>query len=258
MKARPEALFKIIKIMVGKWDFSKKISKTNDRLWIIGDSFAGNRHGMDSWQILLYHSFIGNTAYISSKGSRNIQTIIDVFLTNLYQIKENDVVILFLPTSTRPRLPLKIPENHIELTIGYKITEEERDSNYFTNPSYSDGPFFSDILEHPYNKDGVDYMILLNSSKSAINNWNKILYSLSKSFKFKLILVSWEDELDSNIVATKQILTNEIGFWHTQHNDYEETNGNSGNNWDFHFSKKMDYAFYKYIITKYPEYFNIV
>ena len=60
-------------------------------LWVFGDSFTGMHHGVngtESWMWLVYKSFVGNKLHISSKGSRDVQTIIDIFLRNLKDIKK--------------------------------------------------------------------------------------------------------------------------------------------------------------------------
>ena len=256
----------------------------NSKLWIIGDSFAGIGHGLDSWQWSIYESFIGNSIYCSSKGSRDVQTIIDIFLRNLKDIKKDDFVILVLPTMSRFRLPLKLPRYDVELAhskkCGYGTTTNYVD--YFAGNSFytsvaDDTNRFDAILEEPLNLfDYKRFMIhntdrmmrkdfqetnigsiisMINTSDASIKNMNEILKSFVQYFPFKLIMYSWTDEFDDSIVLSKSQIIEEIGFWHTFLDELRETNGKSGKD-DVHWSKKMDKAFSEYIIKEYSEYFK--
>jgi hypothetical protein len=82
------------------------------KLWIIGDSFTmidTERYGKNSWPSILSNAFNGKEWYVSSMSSRDIETVFDIFLENLYKINSDDFVILMLPTLTRFRLPLANP-----------------------------------------------------------------------------------------------------------------------------------------------------
>jgi len=81
--------------------------KTNQRLWIFGDSFATLRNGNNSWQLLLKDKFVGKNMIVSGRGGRDIQTIIDIFLKSLHLINEDDFVVMIIPTSIRVRYPIK-------------------------------------------------------------------------------------------------------------------------------------------------------
>ena len=64
------------------------------KLWIIGDSFAGSgKIGEEAWTQQICSKFKGDEYYVSSKGGRDFQTILDIFLRNLKDIKKNDIVI---------------------------------------------------------------------------------------------------------------------------------------------------------------------
>jgi len=103
----------------------------------------------------------------------------------------------------------------------------------------------------------VDFAKLLSANKATSKNWTNIFKSLKKFCKFEIIFVSWTDEYDSDIVFGKKQITKEIGVWHTEHDDFVESNGTSGIEWDEHFSKKMNKLFAEWVIKKYPKYFNI-
>ena len=249
-----------------------KKTGTEQKLWIIGDSFTGMRHEHKSWQWQLYQSFIGNKIYVSSRGSRDLQSITDIFLRNLKYIKENDFVIIFLPTLSRIRLPLEEPISDAQL--NFDDTDDNPHFEHFIGSmSYTPndgGNSKHNNLEFPLNEVHESYwqesetdflktpniIKFINSSDASIANTNEILNSLKTYVPFELYLVSWTNELDGSIIDTKDVITNNLEFWHTSHMEFLETNGERGILNDIHWSEKMDTAFAEYIIKKFPKYFN--
>ncbi len=263
----------------------RKQTGTDAKLWIIGDSFTGLIGETESWQFKLYNHFIGNNVYVSSRGSRDIQTVFDIFLQNLYKIQPNDFVILFFPTLSRFRLPLKTPYIDVEFS-----TPNDRDEIYGTpmnsmigNSAYTstmrDTPQLGEedmyekltTLEWPLNYINVNTFEpnpadesqnfanisqMIGASRVFADNWNLILKSIKSYVPFELIYCSWTNELDSNIVDTKSVITNKCKMWHTLNNEFEESDGKSGNKNDVHWSLKMNEAFFKNILTNYPQYFK--
>ena len=250
-------------------------SGTNQKLWIFGDSFTGMQYKDESWMWLLYKSFVGNRIYVSSKGSRDVQTIIDIFLRNLKDIKTDDFVILMLPTLSRFRLPIKNPTIDCEFHSEFKLGHEKMyHLDYFTGNGYytcTAEQFDENILEEPISfihykefdltapdkKPSTGSIIsMINSSNANLTNTNEILKSFVKYFPFKLAIYSWVNELDDSIVMTKSKIESDIGFWHTLRDVWNETNGEEGRMSDIHWSKKMDKAFFEYVAKSYPEYFK--
>jgi hypothetical protein len=262
------------------------IDKTDSTLWIFGDSFAESRHENDSWTYLLHKEFIGKQLFVSGQGSRDIQTIIDIFLKNLHKIKENDFVILMLPVLFRFRLPLQTPRKRIEhsnpkehnydnLFIGNnlydsigelkKIKDDSFENMHKYNSLKLESPLcYADprvfrLEDHDINKAKLNIASvigIINSSKAVLRNYNEILSSFKNYFPFKIKIYSWENELDDSIVDTKNIITNKCNLWHTMEEDFIETNGESGLKGDGHWSKKMDKAFANMVIKENPKYFN--
>jgi len=264
----------------------RKTKGTKQKLWIIGDSFTGLRYGYDSWQWSLYENYVGKHIYISSKESRDTQTIFDIFLQNIHKIKRNDFVILMFPTLSRFRLPLKYPYTDVE------YTSDDKHSQTYENPICG----MIGNAQHKWNKknvaitpeevelqnnhrlesplDELDFEIfdsnyktskipnfanvteMVNSSKVFTDNWNVILKSIQLYVPFKLIYYSWVDELDSSIVNTKHIITKQLGFWETLYDLWLKTDGQSGIQGDHHWTNTMDKAFAEYIIKSYPQYFG--
>jgi hypothetical protein len=257
------------------------------KLWIIGDSFTmvdAGRYGENSWPKILCKSFKGKDYYVSSMGSRDIETIFDIFLENLYRINSDDFVILMLPTLTRFRLPLangqatatycsdldkNYPYNYMIGGINYTAqvnnspnapNKEEHKKSYMLewplneidpmafrpNENVKESPTIGNIMQ------------MINSSKAFANNWNSKLKSIQSYIPFKLLYYSWENELDSSIVNTKNLITNQLGIWETLEDIYHNTNGEKGNKGDAHWSEDMNIKFAEHIIKSYPQHFSYV
>lgn len=270
-------------------------NRTDQKLWIFGDSFTGINHMKQSWQYLLYEKFCGNEIYISSKSSRDTQTIIDIFLRNLYKIKSNDLVIIFLPTMARFRLPLETPSTDVEWSnVLFLENEKRKHLDYFISSQYylsiTDEPdpensfkkiefplsyidtkkfeksvAIANISSNNYfnindcvNSFTIgDINTMIQGSTSSTKNMNEILNSFKNYFPFQLYFVSWTDEYDTDIVEGKTKLTEILNEWHTEHHRYLETNGMDGRKDDFHWSKKMSKLFADYLIVKFSQFFNI-
>ena len=245
---------------------------TEQKLWIIGDSFTGNCNGLNTWTWLLYQSFLGKRLYISSQNSRDSQTVIDVFLRNIKDIKNDDFVILMIPTMARYRLPLKEPRYDVELHSEFRESwQKEYHLDYFLGNSYYSSTQESSLIEDPiglinfehfrqiaYNEEPNTNAInsLINASNANIKNTNEILKSFLQYFPFKIAIYSWEDELDDSIVMTKSKIIENTGIWHTKRDAWEESNGEFGKENDIHWSEKMDKVFSDFVIKTYPEYFK--
>lgn len=238
------------------------------KLWIVGDSFAGIYK--NAWVETLANKFKGNDFYVSSCGSRDVQTILDIFLRNLKDIKSNDFVILFLPTLKRVRLPLQIPRTDVELSKTLIVESQKRKHlDYFIGIEAYQINDESKKLEEPLNtitdKDfenrnfnlNQNLIEIVNGSIAYKNNIKEIIKSLKSYLPFNFLIFSWTDELDIDEVFTYSKIEKEIGFWESLHMEYLKTNGERGNKDDFHWSEAMHKAFADYIIVNFPEYFRL-
>ena len=255
------------------------------KLWIIGDSFTmrdSGRYGENSWVEICSKSFKDGNYYVSSMGSRDIQTIFDIFLENLYKIKPNDFVILMLPTLTRFRLPLakpyvdcvytseflKCPEKHSNFNsmigdIMYTATTNAITSRNLDNEKRLEWPLTeidpnvfqpNENLNEPPTMGNI--MEMINASNVFTNNWNSILKSIQLYVPFKLLYYSWTNELDPLVVSTKNVITDELGIWETLKDVWIKTNGEAGDIGDSHWSTDMNIKFAEHIIKSYPQYFD--
>jgi hypothetical protein len=252
----------------------------NGKLWIIGDSFTmrdESRYGENSWVEICSKAFKGGNYYVSSMGSRDIQTIFDIFLQNLHKIKPNDFVILMLPTLTRFRLPLANPYIDCAYTSDVLAAGSPNQTNF--NSMIGDRMYTSSnltnekILEWPLNQidpkifvpnhdinspNLANIMNLINSSKTMNDNWNSILKSIKSYVQFNLLYYSWTNELDPSVVNTRDVIIDKLGIWETIRGVWNKTNGVHGDKNDLHWSEDMNIKFAEDIIKSYPQYFRYV
>lgn len=236
------------------------------KLWIFGDSFTGTGNGQ--WTVKCCEKFKGDRYYVSSDGSRNTQTIIDIFLRKLQLIEPHDLVILILPTSNRVRLPLETPRIDVEHTNEY-LNQDDRSKHldYFigTHQYEKDRPEkkleypLTDLdeltLENSNSELNINLEKIVNSSKASIRNYSEIIKSLQTFVYFEMMVMSWTDEYEYPIIS-KNELTTEIGYWESLHDLWKKTKGVEGKKDDFHWSPNMHQSVSEYIIKKYPKYFN--
>ena len=238
------------------------------KLWIIGDSFTGSLpHPKKAWTQQICDKFKGNSYIVKSKPSRDIQTILDIFLRNIKDIKEDDFVILTIPSLARVRLPRNTPTRDVEhsnLNIDFESSKDYKD--YFIGAwSYTketddieyrlEEPLFE--LTHSDCIDKTEIQAIINSSNASKQNYIDIFDSLIKYLPFKIFIWSWQNEFNCDIITNKDTITDEIGFWHTLYDEWKESNGLNGTQGDHHFSEKMHKAFADYVIVKFPEFFNL-
>jgi hypothetical protein len=268
-------------------------SKTNQKLWIFGDSFATIRNGEASWQILLKNKFVGSDMIVSARGGRDIQTIVDIFLKSLHLINDDDLVIMILPTSSRVRYPLKESVLNLESNGGMNIEHlKEYISDgfiaYHANSIYHknlksklifpfdviDDMMLEDIdenldnRERYYNLNEIKKILnkkqklsynqistIINTSETVLKNYNNQFYSFSKAFKFKTIFFNWSDDFE---IFDKSVVIsdNQIGKLQTQHELYIESDNQFGEYGDHHWSNGGNIKFSEYIINNNPKYFN--
>jgi len=231
------------------------------KLWIIGDSFTDlARCGTKSWTILVSEKFKGQKHYISGRCSRDFQTIIDIFLKNLKEIEKDDFVILTIPFIGRTRLPIQNPvydvissnfiglKGRIDYFIGTSSYTKESEHYKLESPlTYA---------EREDMEEKTKLWSIVNASEASKKNYIEILQSFKEYFPFKIFIWSWNNDIKADFITNKKQIKEEIGFWHTYGDLYEETNGREGFAGDVHFSPKMHKAFAEYVINKFPEYFN--
>lgn len=234
------------------------------KLWIFGDSFTGSApmNSLPSWTQILCDKFIDKNYHVSSKASRDFQTILDIFLRNLNNISKDDFVIIVVPSLQRARLPLEVPEFDYEHYSETSYEKLKTNLDYFIGESSYVKDNFK--LESPltdvddgFIKKSLDIERIINASEASKKNYLEIIKSLKSYLPFQIYLWSWTNEIDSPLIENRFKIEKEIGYWHTLRDLYAETNGLDGDGGDSHFSPKMHKAFADYLIVKFPQFFNL-
>jgi hypothetical protein len=260
-------------------------------LWILGDSFTESDSDGNYWTDILIKNFNGENRYLNAGPGRDIQTTMDLFYKNIHNISDTSLVLIFLPTVARLRYPKKKEYFNEFLEAGWhKELNDKTPHNFrelFLHWPYEDYPngntkseldfpfdsidlnqFDGTLITYDYQNEKeklsevdetisrMDFARLLNTNEATLQNWNDIFYSLKRAFTFKVMFFSWTDEYDMESVLTKKAITNLIGYWHTQDDEYKDSNGNSGIQSDEHFSLKMHKAFAELIMDMNKTYFK--
>lgn len=228
------------------------------KLWIIGDSFTSC--GTGHWVKILAERFNDDSYHVSSWPSRDFQTILDIFLRNLKDISKDDFVILVVPFLGRTRLPVGTS------LIDVSCSSEDASSyilDYFIGTSSYTKEQDRYKLEEPllYKsetelKTQSELWSMINASEASKKNYIEILQSLKQYLPFELYIFSWLDDIQCDVVETKSQITQGVGYWHTLYDEWKETNGVSGTQFDSHFSLKMHSAFADYLTEKFSEWFS--
>lgn len=236
----------------------------DNKLWVFGDSFANSgdhTKGEMHWSQIVCDKFKGREYQVSSKGSRDFQTILDIFLRNLKNISKDDFVILIIPSLGRVRLPLETPTLDVEITNRENAMECNVD--YFMGQASYRNRHDKCVLESPLTgidefilKENIEISSIINDSNASKNNYLEIIQSLKSYLPFEIFVWTWDNQIESELILNRNQITEIIGFWHTLRNLYEETNGIEGSIGDAHFSPKMHTAFADYLIVKFPQFFN--
>jgi len=227
------------------------------KLWIIGDSFANT--GDKLWTNKICKKFKGEEYWISTAGSRDAQTVLDIFLKNLHHIKPDDFVIMVLPTIARYRLPLKFPKNDVLLRKEInKIEHADFFIGYHQYNTWNEDRKLEEPLTGLHENELLSKVsLIVNSSNAFKNNFISIIESLKNYLPFEFFIWSWTNELQSKSIIIKEQIKKELGFWETLSDEYEKTNGTSGEKNNEHWSDTMHQSFTDYIFVKFPQFFNL-
>ena len=224
----------------------------SNRIVIIGDSFAS---GNLSW---FYGSFLekwlpGFEVIRDAGSSRDSQTITEQWIKFLPHLDGNDFLIVVFPFLGRTRLPLK-EEYWDRIQIGDGIVSGRfLGTNSFNRESeLHELEFF----ENSYSSDQLLEMLepqkIINSTRAAEENFFEIVKSLKKITIPKSYVFTWiESDSESKNIDDRRDVTRKIGIWKTLHDDFIESNGKSGLEYDLHWSPKTHLAFAKFIVEEF-------
>jgi hypothetical protein len=211
------------------------------KLYIIGDSFVrpcdyskGYVEFYDDWCKLLQSYNPHLELLVDGAPSRDVQTIIDIWIKILPHLNNDDYLIICLPPFLRTRLPIK--ESHWEISnLNNTIVNRFVGTSGYT--SYGDN-LLDDIDCSIESIRKLDYQSQINSSKSSTLNQLEIIESLIKVSNSKTFVFSW-DVVDYKFhwMLDKNIIEEGIGLPFESLNDvWSNTNGEKGMFGDGHWS----------------------
>ena len=236
-----------------------------NKLYVIGDSFCNDFYWVTPpenvdkcfWVDDLKNRLPNYEVILSAQSSRDIQTIIEIWIRVINNLKENDMIIICLPYFRRTRLPLS-EENYLYTNLGEKILE----TRFVGTPSYDNEKdkleFWGSDNNWRFYDEKLQYQEMINTTLAYQKTMVEViesLYNLTKSNKY---IFSWDNmDVKSNVIEDKSVITNKIGYWETNQDDYYKTDGQCGTLGDLHWSHKMQKSFSDYILKKINK-FNLI
>lgn len=230
-----------------------------NKIFIIGDSFCNDFYwitppdGIEKcfWVDDLKSKFTNYDFILSGQGSRDIQTILEIWIRIMKDLNENDIVIICLPYFRRTRLPLS-EKNYLETKYG-DITLYTR---FTGTPNYDNRhdslEFWGKENEWKFYLEKLQYQEVINTTYAYQKTTIEVIESLYFLTKSKKYIFSWDDmDVKSDVIEDKSVITNNVGFWETNQDDYHNTHGKCGQLGDLHWSHKMQKLFSNYIINKF-------
>lgn len=227
------------------------------KVYVIGDSFCRehwikprNNQEPHFWVYDLQKLIPDYEVFCDGEPSRDVQTIIDTWIRLLKYTSSDDTIIVCLPWFRRTRLPL-IEKNYNKKNYG-DFTLETR---FVGTPSFDNKRETLEFWEQQYDwrffEDKLKYQEIINTTRANQNNTIEIVESLIQFSKIETYVFTWDImDIKSKFIEDKEQITNQIGFWETHLDVYNETNGEHGQPGDFHWSHKMNDHFATYVYNK--------
>lgn len=236
-----------------------------DRIFIIGDSFCdGVMHDKSanlSYKDMHWVNYVDyhyeNTEVINDAfGSRDFQSMIDYWIKLFPILTENDRVIIGLPDSQRQRIPIQNENDYRKLEWSGGVCK-----NMFLTrqwwKAYQDfkTTSASDIYSEEFMDKVLEFLEIMNQSKTTSQNYKEVVESLFKVAPCKTYLFSWHEHKKfktpkADCIEDKVDLTEKLGMWTTRHILWEETNGEEGLENDHHWDYRTMESFGNYVIDK--------
>ena len=225
------------------------------KLWVIGCGFCTptvNHADSTAWPHKLFDKLKSmgkvNSIMVDGQGSRDLQTIIDIFLKLLPDIKKEDYVILSLPP---PRWRIPLDKKYRDEIPGYNPVGKIRNETLFVGNT----GFIEDMVKYLekgvspisyylsplLSKKGMEFnkiMKILGYSNAVKLNYIELLKSFKKYFPFRLEYFSWREYWDDcgSFLHTKKRITEKVGYWEASSKD------------DVHWTIDYHIQFTKYMI----------
>jgi hypothetical protein len=236
-----------------------------DRIFIIGDSFCdGVMHSIDRkppykqmhWVNYVDYHYKDTEVINDAFGSRDLQSMIDYWIKLFPILTENDRVIIGFSDAQRQRIPIEDEKDYKKLEWSGGVCKNMFLTRQWWS-AYED--FKTTSASDIYSENDMDKMLnfleVMNQSKTTSQNYKEVIESLYKVAPCKTYLFSWQDYHQYNLpkaycVEDRADLTGILGDWTTMHQLAEETNGEEGLEHDQHWDYRTMESFGKYVIDK--------
>jgi hypothetical protein len=229
------------------------------KIYVIGDSFCNDFYWVEPpsgiekcfWVDELKKTIPDYEIILSAQSSRDIQTIIEIWIRLINNLKSDDIIIICLPYFRRTRLPLS-EENYLFTKFDDKVIE----TRFVGTPSYDNKhdklEFWGNRNNWRFYNEKLEYQEMINTTLSNQKTTIEVIESLYELTNSKKYIFSWDTmDIKSNYIDDKDKLSNLIGVWETNQDDYNNSNGLYGTLGDLHWSHKMQKIFAQYIMKKF-------
>lgn len=231
-----------------------------DRLFVIGDSFTVPCSYSNGWNDSIFwiqklkqlFNLSNDRIFVDGIANRDTQTIIDNWIKLIPYLTDMDRVVICLPYFRRVRLPLK--KSH--WYKSYKpYPNDIKIVNRFIGPQMINTDMSLEFWGKDLEYDEISKMMqpqeIINSTYSAQLNQIEVVESLVKITPCKSFVFTWDDmENKSKSIMDKESIIREIGFWQTLNDEWIETNGKIGREFDFHWGSKFNPIFGEYVFGR--------
>lgn len=223
----------------------------NNRLFIIGDSFASPSNDGSFYGKILREELPEIEVSWGGQGSRDVQSIIDDWIKLLPHLTENDYLIVAIPVFFRTRLPLSEDNWKDSGLIGMNFI-----NRFIGTQSYLEGTdleFFGRTFNVAYLENITNNERIINSTKASEINFFEVIDALRKITKAKNYVFSWaEFERSPKPFDDYVELKRKIGIWRTMRDDFLEFGTKYVNTeFDEHWQKDTHIAFAQMIIKEF-------
>ena len=223
----------------------------NKKILFIGDSWVTNlfNNHVEGTKCPIKSFWIdeGFSPYFLGDPSRDIQSIIDLWIKCIPHLTPDDLLVIFLPVFNRTRLPLNEKQCYSIMGDVIKI------NSYFRGTKSYDQKFtFLEMWGNEYSYDyfskKMETQELINGSNASVLNYIEVIDSLYKITPCKKLVHCWDyKKHNSEFIIYREEMTELIGMWETRAEIHIRTNTEQEMEGDFHWSDDMNMEFMEFL-----------